>query len=490
MTSEDRVVDVVVVGAGIGGLTTAALLAKFGQSVTLVEANKFPGGLLRSYSREGVDCPLGVHYFGACGEGELLRTVFDLLGITGQLGLQRLGQDGPLDRYLYQGSVFDLPGTFDALPDALARRFPRERAAIDAVVQALRAAGAVFEIGGGGARPGGARFDDAMMSAEEYYARLGCSRELIDVIGVPAVWLGSTVAQCPAPLHRMTLASFLLSSWRLGCTGAQLADLYVDRLLGHGGTLVTRSPVQRLLVEQGRAAGVVTGAGTTIRARRVVAAVHPKQVLAWLPDSEQVGERRRRLECLRETRSAICLHALVDARRRPPTPCHLYRIGSERERWPVVFAQVRPSELPGHNLLTLIAAEHYQNWQAWAATRTGKRGRDYRTAKAAVARELLDLAEQFVGGVADARIIDSYTPLSVRDWVGVPEGGLYGVLRTRESMLPMAALQRALLPGLRFVGQSVAAPGLLGVTLGALRVVGDLVGRRELERALAGRAAA
>ncbi len=490
MTDGEQVADVIVVGAGIGGLTTAALLSKFGQRVTLVEANRFPGGLLRSYTRQGVDCPLGVHYFGACGEGEVLRAVFDLLGVTPHLGLQQLGRDGPLDRYLYRGRRFDLPGTFSALPDALAAQFPRERPAIDAVVAGLREAGSVFTIGDARQRPAPGRFDDALMSAEQYYARLGCSRELIDVLSVPAVWLGSTVAECPAPLHRMTLASFLLSSWRLGCTGAQLADLFVDRLLAAGGTVLTRSPVQRLVVEEGRAAGVVTRAGVTIRARRVVASVHPKVVLSWLPECPATDERQRRIEPLPESRSAVCVQALVDATERSPTSCHQYRIGDDRERWPIVFAQMRPCEAPGRHLLTVIAAEHYRNWQQWANTTTGKRGREYLVRKAAVATELLDLVEPLVGRVAGARVIDTYTPLSVRDWVGAPEGGLYGVLRTRGSTLPMAALQRATLPGLRFVGQSVSAPGLLGVTLGALRVVGDVVGRRQLASALAGRAAA
>ena len=73
--------DVVIIGSGFGGLSAAILLARLGSQVTLVEAASHPGGCLRSYAREGVDCPVGVHYIGAAARGEVLGDFLDLLGI-------------------------------------------------------------------------------------------------------------------------------------------------------------------------------------------------------------------------------------------------------------------------------------------------------------------------------------------------------------------------------------------------------------------------
>jgi len=58
-----------VIGSGIGGLSTAILLAKLDYRVTVIEGSASPGGLMRGYSRQGVDCPVGVHYLGALGRG-------------------------------------------------------------------------------------------------------------------------------------------------------------------------------------------------------------------------------------------------------------------------------------------------------------------------------------------------------------------------------------------------------------------------------------
>ena len=86
--------DVVIIGSGLGGLTSAILLGEQGLKATIIERNPLPGGLLRSYTRQGVDCAVGLHYFGPAGEGELLRQMFDILGVTDKLKLRRLGTGG------------------------------------------------------------------------------------------------------------------------------------------------------------------------------------------------------------------------------------------------------------------------------------------------------------------------------------------------------------------------------------------------------------
>ena len=53
--------EVVIIGAGLGGLTSAILLAEMGIKTTLIERSPVPGGLLRSYARQGVDCAVGLH---------------------------------------------------------------------------------------------------------------------------------------------------------------------------------------------------------------------------------------------------------------------------------------------------------------------------------------------------------------------------------------------------------------------------------------------
>lgn len=52
-TDKSHDTEVVVIGAGIGGLCAGALLAKYGKKVTVVEAHDVPGGAAHSWHRDG-----------------------------------------------------------------------------------------------------------------------------------------------------------------------------------------------------------------------------------------------------------------------------------------------------------------------------------------------------------------------------------------------------------------------------------------------------
>jgi all-trans-retinol 13,14-reductase len=85
---------VLVIGSGIGGLSLGIILARLGFDVTIIEKNRQPGGMMRSYLRRGVQCNVGLHYMGALDHGQVLRRCFDFLEITEQLPLIRMGATG------------------------------------------------------------------------------------------------------------------------------------------------------------------------------------------------------------------------------------------------------------------------------------------------------------------------------------------------------------------------------------------------------------
>lgn len=55
--------DIVVIGAGFAGLTTAALLGQAGYRVTLLEKNSTPGGRARSWSDQGYTFDMGPSWY-------------------------------------------------------------------------------------------------------------------------------------------------------------------------------------------------------------------------------------------------------------------------------------------------------------------------------------------------------------------------------------------------------------------------------------------
>src|SRR3954465_3820448 len=72
--------DVTIIGAGMGGLTTAALLSKAGLSVCVLEKEPHPGGYLAGFRRKDFRFDTAVHWLNQYTEKGMLCKVFDVIG--------------------------------------------------------------------------------------------------------------------------------------------------------------------------------------------------------------------------------------------------------------------------------------------------------------------------------------------------------------------------------------------------------------------------
>lgn len=60
--------DAIVIGSGIGGLSTAAFLSKVGKKVLVLEQHYIAGGCTHSFEEKGVEHETGIHYIGNIGK--------------------------------------------------------------------------------------------------------------------------------------------------------------------------------------------------------------------------------------------------------------------------------------------------------------------------------------------------------------------------------------------------------------------------------------
>ncbi|BAZ80100.1 FAD dependent oxidoreductase [Sphaerospermopsis kisseleviana NIES-73] len=57
--------DIIVIGSGIGGLSAAALLARYGKRVVVCEGHTIPGGAAHTFKRRGFEFDSGPSFY--CG---------------------------------------------------------------------------------------------------------------------------------------------------------------------------------------------------------------------------------------------------------------------------------------------------------------------------------------------------------------------------------------------------------------------------------------
>ena len=71
--------DVIVIGSGMGGMTTAAALSRLEHKVLLLEQAQTIGGLTHSFSRDGFTWDVGLHYCGTFGHDQPAGRILDWL---------------------------------------------------------------------------------------------------------------------------------------------------------------------------------------------------------------------------------------------------------------------------------------------------------------------------------------------------------------------------------------------------------------------------
>ncbi len=480
---------VLIIGGGLGGLSTAIILTKLGFDVTVLEKNSQPGGLLRSYTRDGIECAVGVHYLGSLDSGQILRKFFNYLGVTDSIPVTRLGQNGIIDRYIFDisggpSSTFDLPQGIDAYAENLKQAFPDEWKEIDQILLPIhRAAEQLHGLDFLHSPDNDFSLLDQYQPLGEILDSLQCSPRLRSVLAIPSCWIGVPLNDCPAYYHNMALASYVSSSWRLERSGSAMADAFADRLKELGGKIITGAEISRINVDSRVVTGVQLQSGEDITASTVIGAVHPKVVLKMLSPGDVKPSYRQRISNLQDTHGVFSVHVGIDAAGHREIPYNIFKVETDHEgNVPdLKYYQIRKSEKEGTNLLSILTSGHNDLWAPWVNTKSGHRGKDYLELKEKCATELIQEAEQLFGSFNKAKILDAYTPLTMRDWVNSPGGSAYGVLRSSSQMLATALLNRTAVKGLYLAGQSVLAPGVIGTIMGSFSTVKLILGADEFK---------
>src|SRR5436305_3794216 len=171
--------DVVVIGAGLGGLTAGAILARAGRKVLVIERSNSVGGAASSYKSGDLFVEGSLHEtsdpndtrdpkHGVLARAGVLEAVKWIRG-----GGFYEARGGPL------GEPFAMPDNFDAARRALKQRFPQAREGIDHVLDEMHRLAMV----GAGAKNADGQFDALVNAVAEGDRTLSLAQKFERVFG-------------------------------------------------------------------------------------------------------------------------------------------------------------------------------------------------------------------------------------------------------------------------------------------------------------------
>ena len=485
--------DTVVIGSGISGLTTAALLARCGREVTIVEAKRKPGGVLRRFTREGIPFDIGFHYSSGLGKGQFLQALWEYLGISGTITTTSLSPEGY--------DLFHLPSdgrqvrayySYEQLAEELGAVFPVETGGIKQYLATIRELSQAMPFYNP-ALPltpylrGGALAGDRPLP--EVITACTSDPDLQAVLGAPTFLYGVPPLQAGLAMHAVVAHGYYSGAWGIVGGGPAIVEALVAELTRQGVKIITASQVTAIQIASDRVVGV-SGEGWQIAADQVVYSGHPHHLPNLLPPEALRPAYRNRLRELTDTVSMHMLFGEVPAT--PPLPlldrANLYQLRPG-------FELLTPASGNNADTLMITAPGRHDGRNTPAARgvimmrpaqlsevagfdRGYKcRGPGYDAYKERIANRMLADAAAFGEDFRAIRPLAVSSPLTFRDRLGSPAGGIYGVQHSR---LQRPAEARTKLPGLYLSGQSSLMPGIMGASLAGLVSAGEIVGLEKI----------
>jgi Phytoene dehydrogenase and related proteins len=478
--------DVIVVGAGIGGLTCAALLSKWGYKVLVLEQYYQVGGFCSSFTRRGFVFNSGVEDVSGLWENGPVTHLLNELGLRREELFVKNTR-----RIVYKGKAIDVPNNLDKLIELLTKIFPEEEKNIAAFFNEAKKAyeecyrevplyGAplpaelIVKVMGGKKlldypkeHP---HFYDWMnktfkQKLDEYFKNDDLKTLLCSLLG----YIGSEPGRISAASALTASLSYFIYGGYYPRGGAQnFANTLKKFIVSRGGEVLLMHRVSKILVENGSVVGVRCG-DKVFKAPIVVANANAKRVFLELVGEEHLDKDFvEYVKSLRMSPSAFMVFLGVDM---DLSSYPTLIVDLDNEIHIAINSNADPSLAPRGKASVTIAT--FANYHEFPERGT----REYVEKKRRLAEELVQRAEKAIPGLSKHIVVqDAATPKTFERYTLMPEGAIYSFDQSIDTKRPYF---KTPIKGLYLVGASTfPGGGIEGVVISGIICANDVRGWR------------
>jgi prolycopene isomerase len=487
--SKKEVYDVIVIGAGIGGLSVSALLAKAGKSVLLVERHDRPGGYAHGFKRRGFHFDAGVHLVSGCGakgykNGSTINKICVATGINPDavfISLQK-----------YATAVFPrLKVAFHAGEESfitgLTDYFPAEKHGLLALIRLCRVvaeeamlAEEILE------QSKILRVSPTAALANLFRYRRSTLAEVLDAFLVDerlksvCASLWPYLGLPPSRLSFLYWASMMAGYIYEGgyyCRGSfqQYANALSTAVEQHGSEVLLNSSVRRIMVKHGKACGVILENGQQILAKTIVCNNDICQASEILIGQEYLPtDYCQNLKQLTPSLSVFVSYVATSLNISEQSHTHesFYYQSFDHEQ---AFALTQQGEYNWFSatipsLIDPSLAPNDQHIVLLTTLCPFQIGKSWREAKRDFQQGLLEKAGQYFPGLGDnLLLVESGTPRTLERYTLNQQGSAYGFAPSPDQIGPNRPGVRGVLPGLYHTGHwTRPGGGVSGVSVSAV----------------------
>jgi prolycopene isomerase len=483
----------VVVGSGIGGLTSAAYLAKHGFKVKVIEKHEQPGGYATSFSRGDFRFEVSLH--ATCVNDNPQSRILEELGVLDRISMEPLPD---LHRVVTPSHDVHFPHADAAeYKQILVGKFPAEEKGINAFVDEM--VGVADEV-------------DRLARNDFHFTRLLfpvqyrhmwnlrdktlydllakhiASAELRSLLAVTWPYYGLPPSRLSAFYFSVATGDYInKGGYYIRNRSQDLSNTLVSIIEENGGEVILGRKVERILTRSGAATGVADAEGREYPARAVISnASAPSTFLDLVGDDGLTNGYGDRLRALRPSLSSfvVWLGLDQDITKRIRDAEIFLTAGHDPELDYSAALNVDPANValavtvydnifpdyspPGKTTMSIMFLSGYHFWRRFEKDYRAGRKDAYNEEKERIADAIVERVERrLVPGLTD--MIEEYevsTPLTNIRYTGNPEGAIYGYEQSLGNSF-MTRLENRTPIRFLYLASSWASPG--GGFAGTLR---------------------
>lgn len=493
--------DAIVIGAGLGGLSGATMLARNGKSVLLLEKHNVPGGYSTSFVRGKYEFEIALHELSGVGRdknGDIYRYL-DYLGVADKVEFIHVEN---LYRSVFPELDVTLPAGWEPYEAKLCELFPHEAQGIRRFLRRVRDFAHEFgQMARSEKRPHPLampfKFPNAFRYLPVTWGHV-LYRDVKDpyaraVISQYWGYFGMAPSVLTFVYYALGLASYL----KYGPTfikgrSQTLGNAFFTRFRELGGEARMNCEVEKITTQNGRVTGVVTRGGEEYTADWILSNADPVATCSRMIGTDKVpASFFQKLQSSNVAASTVNVYLGVNKSVQElglvehenfvnPHPDFdaLYDSGKALQSptsmlitpYNVVYPEISP---PGTSIVVLTALAYGEPW-------VGIEPQKYVATKNDIADDMIELAEKHAPGLREAaEVVEVATPITNMRYTGALGGSIYGFDQPPRDNVAWRMGHRGPLEGLYFVGAWTQPGGGFGPTM----ISGQMAGAQVLRQA-------
>lgn len=502
----------------MGCLSAAAILAKEGHRVLVLEQHYTAGGFTHVFKRKGYEWDVGIHYIGDMQRPKsAMKQLFDYV-TDGALKWADMGE--VYDRMIIGNKSYDFVKGLENFKEKLISYFPEEKEAIiqyiDLVFAANRTAGKFYMnkalpsfiskiLYGWMSNP---FFKYSDQTTYEVLSKITQNEELIKVLCGQYGDYGLPPKQSSFFMHATVVKHYFGGgSFPIGGSSqiVKTIDPVIERA---GGTIIINAEVDEVIVEKDKATGVKMADGRIINADNVISGAGLVTTYEKLLSKKvlQKFKLSSQLQKVKPSVSHACLYLGLEGSPQelnlPKTNLWIYPDKTDHDtsvknyledieaEFPVVYVSFPAAKdpdwsnrYPGKSTIDIITLLPYDIFNDWEDSSWMKRGASYEDLKEKISQRLIKkLYEQIPQVKGKIKHYELSSPLSTKHFMNYSKGEIYGLDHSPSRFRQKFLVPRTPIKNFYLTGQDIVTAGVGGALFSGLLTASAMTGKNFMKK--------